>query len=302
MVRNVMLIVMSASMQVTTARSGIGKGYTFGFSHVEGGPTSMRGFMPEFRKSFHRCVWHRDAAVAQPFTVDYTEALERPDVVDDPYSKMMRLGTLDAYQIQLFQRYLGVSHDLRAWASFVLGSLTMFRPAPNEAEEVLTVFSSATERLGGGTLPVIPALEFDRKEGLNDQYIAATRQLITHGKTMQVAPNVMRSAFPMPDGTSFAEVKLFGPQQRTRGHAILEVLGFPADTHICNRLSAQYPVHIPFSMYECSTNAKKTADRLPRARFLQFYVDALFWVAPRTTHAKPKLSTHGSVVLVEYKV
>ena len=41
--------------------------------------------------------------------------------MDDPLSAMMRLGTLEYYQTKVFQRYLGVLHDVRAWGSFVLG-------------------------------------------------------------------------------------------------------------------------------------------------------------------------------------
>ena len=274
----------------TTARSGVGKGYTFGFSAMEGGPTSMRGIMPKLKKTFIRCMWKHTAS--RRFAVDYTDAVDRMAPVDDNPSRMMRLGTLDAYQVQLFNRYLGVVHDIRAWGSFVMGSRDLV-PGP---ESVLTYAATNTKRLVGppnAVLPVVPALEFDRLEGLNEAYVPVTRS-VANGTALPVhiASKVASNAFPMPAKASFVEQKLFGPNQR-RGNAILEALGFSEATHVCNRLSAQYPVHVPFALYETSNNVSKT---IPRARFMQLYVDALFWVAPIRS------SNSGGVVLVEYKV
>ena len=272
----------------TTARSGVGKGYTFGYSSMEGGPTTMRGIMSKFKNTFIRCMWRHTAS--HRFAVDYTDAVDKMAPVNDNPSRMMRLGTLDAYQVQLFNRYLGVLHDIKAWGSFVMGSRDLV-PGP---ESVLTYAASNTKRLVGPPTPVppvIPALEFDRLEGLNPAYVP-TAVPVKGDLPVYMASRVASNAFPMPAKASFVEQKLFGPNQRN-GNAILEALGFSENTHVCNRLSAQYPVHVPFAMYEASSNTSKS---IPRARFMQLYVDALFWVGP------VRASARGGVVLVEYKV
>ena len=149
-------------------------------------------------------------------------------------------------------------------------------------------------------LPVMPALEFDMEPPAGAAQAAVTNQFVVtssyqsvkvDGVRFRVASAMATGAFPMPDVDSFVERKLFGPSQ-LQGNAVLEALHFTSAEYVCNRLSTQYPVHVPFAMYAPPT---RSADRLPRARFMQFHVDALFWVARRDASAE------GGVALVEYK-
>ena len=41
--------------------------------------------------------------------------------VNDRMYNMMRLGITDGYQVATMQRFLGITHDMRAWAGFAFG-------------------------------------------------------------------------------------------------------------------------------------------------------------------------------------
>ena len=91
-----------------------------------------------------------------------------------------------------------------------------------------------------GLQPVVPALEYRqgvRKPRFVDTCVQLDGGMVGTYMREYCLERLATTGFP------FVTVKLFGPGSDER-HAILEVLGLQA-THVCRRLAAQYPVHVP---------------------------------------------------------